>query len=37
MLVSGEQTLQFGIDFANNTVFQGALYAVNDYNAKNNV
>jgi hypothetical protein len=37
VLVSGEQTLQFGIDFANNTVFQGALYAVNDYNAKNNV
>jgi hypothetical protein len=35
--VSGEQTLQYGIDFANNTVFQGALYAINDYNAKNNV
>jgi hypothetical protein len=37
VLVSGEQAQQFGIDFANNTVFQGGLYAANDYNAKNNV
>jgi hypothetical protein len=37
VLVAGEPAQQDGIQFRNNTVFQGALYAVNDYRAANNV
>jgi Tfp pilus assembly protein PilX len=37
VIVAGEPTLQYGIDLGNNTVFQGASYAVNDYQASNNV
>ena len=37
VLVAGESTLATGISLANNSVFQGAMYAVNDYSASNNV
>jgi hypothetical protein len=37
VLVAGESSLATGISLANNSVFQGAMYAVNDYNASNNV
>ncbi len=37
VLVAGEPTLANGITLANNSIFQGAMYAVNDYSASNNV
>lgn len=37
VLVAGESTLATGISLSNNSVFQGAMYAVDDYSASNNV
>ncbi|MGZ8694231.1 MAG: hypothetical protein ACXWYS_02200 [Gaiellaceae bacterium] len=37
VLVAGEPTTNPGISLANNSSFQGAMYAVLDYNASNNV